>query len=229
MSASAAVVAIGAVRALADDGAGNGARMPLLAENEDDVGEIAFAGVRDDVGGARALGPHAHVERAVVAEGKAAARGVELHRGDAEIEHDAVDASKPWRAQLIEIGEAVLDQRQPALRAALKVLTQRQRTGVAVDADDLAVGRGENDARIAAGAEGGVDIDAAVTDIEEFDRGAAEHGNVAGWSASDSRKAVAARRHSRAPVPWAPSSLLSARTFWVASASSLRKRPGSQI
>ena len=76
--------------------------------------------------------------------------------------------------------------------------------------------------------------DAAVTDVEEFERGAAEHGNVGGWSASDSRKAVAARRHSRAPsalraATCEPSSPLSARTFWVASASSLRKRPGSQI
>ena len=69
--------------------------------------------------------------------------------------------------------------------------------------------------------------------VEEFDRRAAEHGNVEGRSASDSR-AAAARHHSRAPgalraATWEPSSPLSARTFWVASASSFWKRPGSQI
>ncbi len=89
-------------------------------------------------------------------------------------------------------------------------------------------------ARIAAGAEGGVDIDAAVMNVEKVERGAAEHGNVEGWSASDSRKAVAARRHSRAPsalraADWDPSWALSARTLSVASASSFWNRPGSQI
>ena len=34
---------------------------------------------------------NAHVERAVVAEGKTALRFIELHRGDAEIEQNAVD------------------------------------------------------------------------------------------------------------------------------------------
>ena len=126
--------------ARADDGAGDAARMPLLAEDEDDVGEIALAGVGDDIGGARAFAAHAHVERPVVAEGEAARGGVELHRGDAEIEHDAVDAVEAVGARnRIEIGEAILDQRQPAVRAPLKVVAQSQRAGVAVDADDLAV------------------------------------------------------------------------------------------
>ena len=99
----------------------------------------------------------------------------------------------------------------------------------------LAVGGGKDRARIAAGAEGGVDIDAAVADGEELDRAAGEHGNVTGQSASGSRvSAAAARHHSRAPsgvaaATWEPSCCLSARTFSVASASSARKRPGSQI
>ena len=48
-------------------------------------------------------------------------------------------------------------------------------------------GRREDRARVAAGAEGGVDIDAAVARLEEVDRGTAEHGNVTSQSASDSR------------------------------------------
>ena len=60
---------------------------------------------------------------------------------------------------------------------------------------------------VAAGAEGAVDIDAAIAHIEKVERGAAEHGNVVGWSASDSGKAVAARHHSRAPSALRPASL----------------------
>ena len=54
------------------DGAGDGARMPLLAELEDDVGEIALGGLRHHVGGARAFAAHPHVERAVEPEREAA-------------------------------------------------------------------------------------------------------------------------------------------------------------
>ena len=99
---------------------------------------------------------------------------------------------------------------------------------------ELRARRFENQPAVAAGAEGAVDIDAAVMHVEESQRGGAEHGNMKGWSASGSRKAAAARHHSRAPgaprpAIGEPSWPLSARTFWVASASSLRKRPGSQI
>ena len=156
--------------------------------------------------------------------------GVELHGRHAEIEHDAVDGVEAGRARdLLEIGEAVLDQRQAIIRCR-KRAAERDRGGVAVDGDDLALRRFQDCAAVAAGAEGRVDIDAAVMDIEEVERGAAEHGNVGGWSASDSR-AAAARRHSRAPsalraADWELSSVLSSRTFWVASASSLLKPAG---
>src|SRR5581483_11808807 len=215
-----------------DDGAGDRARMTLLAEQEDDVGEIALARRRNDVGGALARCAHAHVERAVEAEREAALRGVELHRRDAEIEHDAVDAG--CLRDPFEVAEAILGERQAVIgeRAA-----ERDGVRIAVDGDDLAIRLREDGAAVAAGAKRGVDIDAAVPDLEEFNGGAAEHGNVGGWSASDSR-AAAARRHSRAPgaatcalraAAWELSSVLSSRTFWVASASSLRNRPGSQI
>ena len=105
-----------------------------------------------------------------MAEREAALGLVELHRGDAEIEHDAVDRLVPGIARDgVEIGEAVFDQRQPAARLLDQVRAQRDRGLVAVDADHLAVGGRQNGARIAAGAEGAVDIDAAVADIEEID------------------------------------------------------------
>ena len=82
-----------------------------------------------------------------------------------------------------EIGKAVFDQGQAAGRLLDQVRAQRDRGLIAVDADHLAVGGRKNGARIAAGTEGAVDIDAAVADIEEANSMAAEHGNVEGRSA----------------------------------------------
>ena len=76
-----------------DDGARDRAGAALLAVVVEDVGEFRFRRLVDEVGGARALALHAHVERAVAAEREAALRLVELHGGDADVEHDAVDAA----------------------------------------------------------------------------------------------------------------------------------------
>ena len=160
---------------------------------------------------------------------------VELHRRDAEIEHDAVDRVDAELARdRVEIGEAVLDQRQPAFACSDQREAARDRAAVAVDADHAAVGGIENRARMSAGAERAVDVDAAVARREILERLAGEHGNVTGQSASDSASAVAARHHSRAlcascAATREPSCFFSARTVPVASASCARKRPGSQI
>ena len=57
-----------------------------------------------------ALGPllrHAHVERAVGLEGEAALGLVELHGGDADVEHDAVDRGDALLDGCrVQIGEA---------------------------------------------------------------------------------------------------------------------------
>ena len=50
---------------------------------------------------------HAHVERAVGAEGKAAIGLVELHRRDADVEHDAVDLRL---GEFVEPGERPMHQ-----------------------------------------------------------------------------------------------------------------------
>src|SRR5262249_5194141 len=110
----------------------------------------------------------------------------------------------------------------------------RERAGIAVDGDHTALRGGEDCAAMAAGTKRRIEIDAAIAHGEMLDRAAAEHRNVTGQSASDSGTAVAARHHSRAPGgPSAalrePSCCFSARTFSVASASSARKRSGSQI
>src|SRR5205085_2213576 len=88
-------------------------------------------------------------------------------------------------------------------------------------------------ARIAAGAEGTVDVDAAVARREVVQKLVCEHGNVPGQSAIDSVSAVAARHHSRAPCGFAarsaPSFFFSERIFPVASERRALKRSGAQI
>src|SRR4029077_15674634 len=161
--------------------------MPLLAEGKDDVSEIPFAGRVDDVGGAGALAAHAHVERSGETERQVASGGLELHGIGAEIEQDAIDRVVPGlTGDGVEIGEPIFDQGQAALSILDQTGAARDGTLIAIDGDNFAVGSRQNSARIAAGTEGAIDIDAAVTHIEKIPRGAAEHGNVEGRSASDS-------------------------------------------
>src|ERR1700733_2778451 len=87
---------------------------------------------------------------------------------------------------------------------------------VAIDGDDARAGRLEDGAVVAAGAESPVDVETAALHAEPVDRLAAEHGNVAGGFAG---------AHFRAPS----GSCFKARTVAFASASSARKRLGSQI
>jgi hypothetical protein len=61
MSASALVVTIG--RAGLDDGVRDRPGVTLLSERGDDSGKLALARSRDHIGRARAVAPHAHVER----------------------------------------------------------------------------------------------------------------------------------------------------------------------
>ena len=89
--ASWSVVAKGALAAVGDDGAGDAAGRALLAVLEENVGERRLGQAVDEVGGRGAGLAHPHVERAVLLEGEAAGGLVELHRGDADVEHDAVE------------------------------------------------------------------------------------------------------------------------------------------
>ena len=122
---------------------------------------------------------HPHVERAAEAKREAAIGLVELHRGHPDIHHDAVDRQNALRcANLGQIGKAVLDQRQPAVRLIHQIEPGRDRCAVAVDADHPCAGEIENGPAVAAGPEGGVDIDAAIAGLEHFDGFAAQHGNM---------------------------------------------------
>src|SRR3954453_2093294 len=108
--------------------------------------------------------PHPHVERTAEPERKTAPGLVELHLGDPDIHHDAIDRLHALRiADLGEIGKPVLDQGQPATAAIDQIEPAGNRRPVAVDADDAGSAGFKDRAAVAAGAEGSVEINAAVT------------------------------------------------------------------
>ena len=77
-------------------------------------------------------------------------------------------AASPRRATIVfQIGETILDQIEPALRlAATRSAPRAMRLLIAVDADHARTGGRQDRARITAGAERGIDIDAAVAHAE---------------------------------------------------------------
>ena len=86
-----------------------------------------------------------------------------------------------------EVGKSILNQDEPALRRSDQIGALRDGALIAIDPDHAAVGGGEQRARKAAGAKGGVDVNSARAHRKKFHGAAAEHGNVTGQSASDSR------------------------------------------
>ena len=83
---------------------GDPARPRLLAELEDQVGELLLGQPVHEVGCGRPLVAHPHVQRSVVAIAEPTFRPVELHRGDPEVEEHAVDRTVD--GLLIDLGEA---------------------------------------------------------------------------------------------------------------------------
>src|SRR5262249_56987557 len=107
-------------------------------------------------------GGDGHGERTSGAEGKAAGGLVELHRGDAKVEHDAVHrVVAAALGDRLQVGESDFHQGEPAARRLHEVGGALDRVVIAIDGDDVAIRRGENRAAGAAGAEGAVDGGAA--------------------------------------------------------------------
>ena len=164
-------------RARRHDGAGDGARARLLAEDIDDVGERFL---RQRVHRIRRLRPglrHAHVERPVAQEGEAARGLVDLHGGDADVEHHAVDAAHRPTSASMSAKRPSRSVRRPRIGRDQR-LARADGRGIAVDGDDAGIGGVENGARVAAGAEGAVDIDAAVTRLKRIQHFGQHHGHV---------------------------------------------------
>ena len=97
---------------------------------------------RDDVGGGGPVAAHAHVERPILAEPEATLRRVELHRGNAEVEHDAIDTRVGhalFQNDLVERAETALDQNKAAVRRGDLRRAGRDGGRVTIDADDAGV------------------------------------------------------------------------------------------
>ena len=123
---------------------------------------------------------HPHVERAAEPERKAALGLVELHRGNADIHHDAIDRIHALRgADFGQIGESVLDQSEPAARPVDQIEPAGDSGAVAVDADHPGPRHLEDRPAVAAGAEGRIDKNTAVARREPLDRLAAQYGDMA--------------------------------------------------
>ena len=135
----------------AHQGAGDAARLPLVAIDKEDAGELGLFGAVDQIGGAGTLAAHPHVERAVAHERKAALGLVELHRRDAEVKGHAIARASDMAFHL---GKLVLDQSKAAGCGQRRGETGGG--GIAIEGDDLGA-RVQKRSAVAAGAEGGVD------------------------------------------------------------------------
>ena len=141
----------------------------------DQLSDLALGKLVDDVARRESLARiHAHIEGRVVGVREAAAMGVELNRGEAEIEVDEVHVN----ALIGQCNEGVrivgADEARGAAHLARKVLEALLGSGVAVDRDQLAAGRDPlgDQAGVPAAAEGAVD--------GHLTRGRVEKGNQLG-------------------------------------------------
>ena len=145
-------------RPLLLDGAGDAARLLFFTEKTEDADQIADLRTIDDIGRRNAGTRHAHVERAIFLEGKTALGLVDLHGGNADIQHDAIEPA--LRGMFREIGELRLDEAQPAAIGGNHRLTAGDRGRIAVERDDISA-LIEDCLGIAAGAERAVENDLA--------------------------------------------------------------------
>ena len=135
----------------------------FLAEITDQLGEVALLETGNQIGGARPIASHAHVEWSVEAKGKPTLGAVELLRGNAEVERDTGDRIGRHRAnQPLHIAEASFEQRQPARMTGGERGAALQRFRIAVDAKNPAARRGQQPGAVAAAAKRAVDIGFAV-------------------------------------------------------------------
>ena len=130
-------------------------RPPLLAIMKDDVGKVTLVRFIDDVGRRTAFLRHTHVERTVLAKGKAPLRPVELHRRHADVEHDRVDlARRVFAERRVHAREAFPMHFQPFVFLGAAGLYG---VGVTVEGGDALRAPRQRRARITAGSVGAVD------------------------------------------------------------------------
>ena len=107
--------------AIGDNGARDSARGSLLAEMKQNVGDRRLVLVAQNVGGRSAATPHAHIEGRVEAQREAARDLVELHRRNADIEHDPIHRlNAETLGDLIELAKTRLHKLEPTAGRSLE-------------------------------------------------------------------------------------------------------------
>ena len=221
--------------AVGHDRPGDAARVTLLAQVEQDGGEIGLGSAVDDVGRRWAIAIHAHVERAVGAEREAALGLIELHGRHADVEHYAVERrpAEPV-GHGVERAEARLPEREAFRKFRRNGIRRGARGRIAIEADHRRAGAQEC-TRVAARAECAIEDGFAARRLQRRQDFGEKDGKMKGWSASSRVfRPAAALHHSRASVfgrdpagPKDPICLRASRTRPLASARYARKRSGS--
>ena len=162
-----------------DDGSCDAPALLLLAEREQHVGDLAFAGPADPLGRAFAPGGvHAHVERTIILETEPALRLVDLWRRNAQIEQHAVESRRgrvpvgQRRETVVPVGDTRIA-RSPFGRDPdrFRVLVHHQQTTVRTQSrEDLA--------RMPATSEGAVEVNPVRPDRERCERLVPQHRHV---------------------------------------------------
>ena len=143
------------------------------------VGDRRLVLVAQDVGGRTAASPHAHIERRVEAQREAARRLVELHRRNADIEHDPVDrVDAETLGDLVEIAEARLHELKPTVGRSLERFAGPNGRRIAIERDHPRATVKQR-ARIASAAERPVDVEAAGARLERLHRLLEQNRNMA--------------------------------------------------
>ena len=141
--------------------------MALFTQRRNDGRKIRLGGPRHHLGSARTGTAHAHIERAFTPKRKPPLGLVELHRGDAEIQHDAVNGLKAEVAgDRIKTRESRFDKGKAAGGALHQIGSDRDCPLIAVKPDHLGRRGVKNRARMSARPEGGIDVNAAVPGTE---------------------------------------------------------------
>src|SRR5262249_28704165 len=109
----------------------------------------------NNLGGAKPGARHAHIQRTIAHEGKAALGFIELHRRDAEIENNTIDGIPANLGNgILETGKGCLDKAQASLILGFKATASRNRRRIAIKRQHFAVDCIENCARVSARAKG---------------------------------------------------------------------------
>jgi hypothetical protein len=127
-----------------DDRSRDARRLRLLAVLGEDASKVLFSpGIHDDGRRVAKVGVGSHVQRASGAKAEAPLIVGELNRREAEIKKDAVERSEAvFAGNFVEDREVCSSEACPITEAREVSRGDGERSGVAIESDELAVGRG---------------------------------------------------------------------------------------